>query len=205
MPNWCDTQYTVRGNEKQLTQLYNALTFVYNNPDPDGGGFRFYRPFSWVLTHLGIDCKNVYCRCELIDEPTLEKDIHGKDQLEFSTQSAWADPYEAIGAIMEKLPELQFWCQAEEGGNSYYAVKGPDQSHYNVKWLLCGDSVWEYYGLDDKKELVKDVARFTETEFDGFDEIAKVIAKYNADNESSNSGHWLELNEFRIGGLCNES
>lgn len=189
MANYCDTMYTVEGDLKQLTSLYNALTLCWNNT----------ANFREVLGYLGIDSENIYCRCGLISDPTMDKTFDGRDYIEFDTNSAWADPYEAIGAIMEKLPGLKFWCQAEEPGCCYFVVKGPDRTHYDVKWLLKGCDFWEYYGPDEKERLTKDVAKLTKTEVSCFDDIKGAIERYNAENNLP-----IEFEEFDVGELCNE-
>lgn len=78
MPNWDSIQYTIRGEENELQEIYDALLKMKESEHPDWVGS--------VLTGLGFDRKSLenYQLRSFVQDFSLED-----GQLVITTEEAW--------------------------------------------------------------------------------------------------------------------
>ena len=88
MPNWCFTQYAIKGDQKEVTSLYNTMFNLQNRREsllPNGFGKTWLGNLVHALDNKpeAIECRGDWDAnsLELSDDGTL---------LKFNTETAWA-------------------------------------------------------------------------------------------------------------------
>ena len=104
MPNWDSIQYTIRGEENELQEIYDALLKMKESEHPDWAGS--------VLTGLGFDRKSLedYQLRAFVQDFSLED---GK--LVITTEEAWCMTH-FPNLLLEKFPNLDLLYIQEEPG-----------------------------------------------------------------------------------------
>jgi len=134
MPNWCNTDYVVCGDEITLRDLENKLSYLENLDKPyKGNGFGNL----WcgcLVELLGGDSEKVGCRGEFYS--------HGLDSvpntiLRFSITSAWSELSEFRKFLKEKLPGItDIYYYAEEPGCIYYETNDIDGEFFPNRYII---------------------------------------------------------------------
>lgn len=183
MPNWCTTDYTVKGPVESLDIFHAFLHKMKETAPPVKNGFGDHW-LGTIVDAFGGDYRKVPCRGHWEDSWQDEEGVH------FSTITAWAPATEVIGMMRERWPDLRFLFYAEEPGCEYYATNDCDGEAYPFRW---------------KVEISKSYDIFDEF-FDTLDEALGYIGRTFGIKPPQNQQDVLELDasfEDPDGDWCN--
>lgn len=130
MPNWCYTNYVIKGREEEVAALHKIITDLEAREEsllPNGFG----KLWLGNLVHtLGGSWEKIYCRGRILDQ-------HIEDgSLMLQVESAWSEPSETRHFILEKFPGLEIIFQAEESGMCIFETNDKDGTYFPHRWLL---------------------------------------------------------------------
>lgn len=130
MPNWCDTSYTIVGEEKEINTLYGIMKKLQDMKEPSvNNGFGT----SWLgclVDALGEDWRKVYCRGEW-----TELD-HSGCAVYFTTMTAWAPCNEVWELVKRKFPSIDYYYLAEEGGCGLFQTNDAEGEYYPERFVV---------------------------------------------------------------------
>lgn len=125
MPNWCYTDYTFQGDEKEIGELYGKLDELRNSithkVTSDFGSLWLGN----VLTIHGFNKDDYSCRGSI-----TFYDREGDDYMSITTETAWAPMHEMWKAILEKYyPSIEVSYICEEPGMGIYETNKDEGEH----------------------------------------------------------------------------
>lgn len=142
MPNWDSIQYTIRGEEKELQEIYDALLKMKESEHPDWVGS--------ALLNLGYQ-RAFLDKCPLrafVQEFSLED---GK--LVITTEEAWAMTM-FPSFLLNKFPNLDLLYIQEEPGCEIYETNDAEGNTYperaKVDYCLDGKDGVEYFHSEEE-------------------------------------------------------
>ncbi len=118
MANWCDTNYVVVGEEKEVLEFHKTIKGIINGPERQRSDFGS----EWlgnVLDYFGYDWKEIPCRGYIshLDESVDKGAEDGQYSFYLSTETAWVPMNEMFDTIFnEKYQTLSYYYMAEEPG-----------------------------------------------------------------------------------------
>lgn len=145
MPNWDSIQYTIRGEEKELQEIYDALLKMKESEHPDWAGS--------VLMGLGFDRKSLedHRLRAFVQDFSLEDGV-----LVITTEEAWYMT-EFPNLLLEVFPNLDILYIEEEPGCEIYETNDAEGNTYperaKVDYSLDGKDETEYF--HSVKEAIK--------------------------------------------------
>lgn len=137
MPNWDSIQYTIRGEEKELQEIYDALLKMKESEHPDWVGS--------VLMGLGFDRKSLedHQLRAFVQEFSLEDAV-----LVITTEEAWCMT-EFPNLLLEVFPNLDILYIEEEPGCEIYETNDAEGNTYperaKVDYSIDGKDGTEYF------------------------------------------------------------
>ena len=194
MPNWCKTEYCLRGPEKDLKEIEKILN-VMENSEPNlknGFGRMWLGEFVWWL---GESWENIPCRGEII---SFDRNDHG--DLRIQQETAWREQIAIRKLIEKKYPDVKVFVFEEEGDMGIYRTNDVNLECYKMEYKLesCsdGDYSTEYYGsIDSVAEELKQYGFVPKSE-DLESDISQFVDTYNdihANDEEENSIYFSKL------------
>lgn len=191
MPNWCSTAYAIEGDAKEVKSLYELMKGLQEQKEPSvENGFGA----SWLgclVDALGSDWNKTYYRGEWSN---LE--INGNN-LQFTTETAWAPCNEVFDLVCEKFPSLYYYYQAEEPGCVVYQTNDSEGIYFPDRYLV------DLCTADDKYYV--EYFQDTETLLEWLGEIAgkpiqsiKDAKTLGEEWEQENSDAYCYINEFTV-------
>ncbi len=145
MPNWCYTQYKIKGSESEVAALYKSIQTLEQREEsllPNGFG----KLWLGNLVHaLGADWNDIYCRGQILDY-NLDNGL-----LVINTETAWGEMSEVRHLIQSKYPSLQIFFQTEEPGMCIFQTNDRTGEYFPERWLLDWNDeqnslyLWEYF------------------------------------------------------------
>lgn len=191
MPNWCNTAYTVVGDEKDLDALHKTMRELETRKEPSvPNGFGT----SWLgclVDALGDDWNKVHCRGEW---GGLE---YEGGELTFYTMTAWCPCNEVWELVREKFPSISYYYMAEESGCNVYLTNDANGIYYPERYYveLCtvkGEYCSEYF--QSMAEACSYIRENTGCEVATDAEIEELNDKMNEENEEA----YCYLHEFKV-------
>ena len=150
MPNWCYTQYKIIGKKDEVQDLYSKIQQLQNLEEPlEPNGFGNLW-LGCLVTILGGNWKDIYCRGKIIDFSLDDDSIMSID-----TETAWSEMQEVRQLIQQIYPSLEILYYEEEPGWGIYQTNDHDKRFFSFRYILDdleGDGP-EYY--DDTDSLLK--------------------------------------------------
>lgn len=157
MPNWCATNYCLKGDMDELTRfadMLNSMPIIEN-------GFGRY----WVgnmLVALGLDPKDAGYRATLdpdpearafFDGPCVDEErsfsVDDDGTMRFSIISAWDRCPDVEEIILDRFPSFEFfWKSTDEFGN-FHLVHDPDDICRFERYGLKNGGHVESYGKNE--------------------------------------------------------
>lgn len=191
MPNWCFTSYKCYGNKGELVELkekfdyLNSLSAPYT---PNGFGKLWC---GCLVSLLGGDWNEVYCRGELTEPPTFEKTT-----LCFSVMSAWSELGEWRKFIKSKFPNIHIAYSAEESGNVYYVTNDVEGDYFPERYILDFTEGQEYFNsLEVAAEYVKNLTgKDVKTE----EEIEAALNEQEEKEMENDDDTFYSFNKFKV-------
>jgi len=145
MPNWCYTQYKIKGSESEVVALHKTIQTLEQREEsllPNGFG----KLWLGNLVHvLGGDWEKIYCRGQILDY-NLDNGL-----LVINTETAWSEMSEVRHLIQSKYPSLQIFFQTEEPGMCIFQTNDRTGEYFPERWLLDWNDeqnslyLWEYF------------------------------------------------------------
>lgn len=145
MPNWCYTQYKIKGSESEVAALHKTIQTLEQREEsllPNGFG----KLWLGNLVHvLGGDRNDIYCRGQILDYK-LDNGL-----LVINTETAWSEMSEVRHLIESKYPSLQIFFQTEEPGMCIFQTNDRTGEYFPERWLLDWNDeqnslyLWEYF------------------------------------------------------------
>ena len=181
MPNWCYTQYKIKGSESEVAALYKTIQDLADMDEsllPNGFG----KLWLGNLVHaLGGDWNDIYCRGHILDY-SLENGI-----LKINTETAWGEMSDVRHFIQFKYPSLEIYFQTEEPGMCIFQTNDHTGEYFPERWLLDWNDeagslyLWEYFKdlpavieyLKGNGVITKDIQPTKEAILAALDEIQK--------------------------------
>lgn len=196
MPNWCYTSYTVKGDEKEIKDLYDKMLSLALGKCEESlvdNGFGK----TWLgnlIVLLGGNWKEIRCRGTWDAVEITEEGF-----LYFNTETAWTDAVETIEFIQSIYPSLQFYYRAEEPGMGYYVTNDVEGEIYDERYYFATDELNDgglYYTAEERDELLQHVGEFVGKPINTIKEAEEAISEYieNRDDEE----HCPELRIYRV-------
>lgn len=142
------------GERRELKSLYGKMKRLQerNKPLVENG---FYYPQRWLgnlVTRLGGDWRNVYCRGTWSDLK-LEK-----DHLYFFTETAWNAPFDLLDFIREVYPSMTYYYSAEGDDWDTYLTNDKDGYYFSSRYIVDTEPDMEYF--DTIEEACEHLAAF---------------------------------------------
>lgn len=145
MPNWDSIQYTIRGEEKELQEIYDALLKMKESEHPDWVGS--------ALMGLGFNRKSLedHQLRAFVREFSLEDGV-----LVITTEEAWCMT-ELPNLLLEVFPNLDILYIEEEPGCEIYETNDAEGEKYperaKIDCYLDGKDISEYF--ESVEEAIK--------------------------------------------------
>jgi len=179
MPNWCVTNWKIKGSEEDVRAFVDIINDLPNRPDVEENGFGKYWLKNLAVA-LGVDpdtCDNLrgcidtdsgLCASWVFPESDemekLESNIldDGNAIAAFSTSSAWSMP-DWLANYLEDRFEIGY-SATDEFGNFHIV--------YNTNlfpWVyeLHAEDFWEEYKIGEEDKVIKDLCRILEIDEPG--------------------------------------
>ena len=169
MPNWCSTNYVIRGSKEDLSAFVKTLNTMENNPNGFGRywmgnllvalGLKYEDLDRFEISHRGTFSPNPNeCACFFgpdVDETQMFS-VDDDGLLRLSTISAWGKCDSLEEFLICHFPSLQFyWYTTDEFGNFHYVHDPEDLGNFDY-YYLSSDYESSYYTKDDFENFLND-------------------------------------------------
>ena len=182
MPNWCDIQYKIIGKKEEVADLYSKIQQLQNMEEPlEPNGFGNLW-LGCLVTILGGDWKDIYCRRKIIDF-SLDDGV-----LSIETETAWSEMQEVREFIKKIYPSLEIFYYEEESGFGIYRTNDKYGRFFTFGFIFDdqnGDGP-EYY--DDTESLLKAASEALGEKMKTMADLEEAIAESN-----EYSLHYIEV------------
>jgi len=152
MPNWCFAGVRVSGPKEKVRKLFNMMKNLEEMEEPlveNGFGSSWY---GNLVTILGGDWNEIYCRGSWSDLRLIEDDV-----LAWNDETAWSPMAEVFELIEKAIPGLKVWYIAEEEGMEIYITNDRECRYFPDRYILQTPEDREYYESLD--QLLSDAAK----------------------------------------------
>ena len=188
MPNWCCTNYAVRGSKEQIDALFNTMTELQEMKEPlvkNGFGPAW---LGCLVKKLGGDPEKVYCRGSW---SSLRRKEGDDTVIFFNTEHAWSRPQEVEDLIMEVYPELVTFYLEEELGMDIFQTNDVYGEFFQETIIIDEESDgMEYYTMEDALKRLSELKGEPVKNWEEAEAFCKAIN--DAQDENSGDGHiWL--------------
>ena len=139
MPNWCYTSYVIDGKRKEVQSLFSKMNNLENRKKPLVGNTFGKRWLGCLVTKLGGNWQEVYCRGSWSD-----LDWNGAI-LRLNTETAWGPMDEVFKFIKSIYPSLEIYYQAEENGNGVFITNDAEGNYFRDRYRIEFDCDYEYF------------------------------------------------------------
>ena len=139
MPNWCYSSYVIEGKKKELLSLHSKMKRLENWKKPLVGNTFGKRWLGCLVTKLGGNWHEVYCRGSWSD-----LDWNGSI-LRFNTETAWGPMTKVFKLVKETYPSLEIYYQAEEEGMGVFITNDTNGNYFKDRFRIEYDLDYEYF------------------------------------------------------------
>lgn len=149
MPNWCLTNYTIVGEEKELDELYSLMRNLEEMETPLYPNSFGSDWLGCLIVALGEKWEDYCCRGYWRN---LER---GNRNITFETKTAWKPANDAFNLLKDKFPSLKYYFYAEGHDGSIYETNDAEGIFYPNRLyvdLFIFDEICEqqYFRTDDR-------------------------------------------------------
>lgn len=181
MPNWCITNHTIVGEEKELSELYNLMKKLEDMKTPlveNGFGSDW---LGCLVVALGKKWQEYRCRgCWTC----LEKH---EGSITFDTTTAWCPMNEVFDLLCEKFPSISHYYYAEEPGCCIYETNDIDGEYYPDRFYVdictsdeCSHS--EYF--EEIEDALNWISKMEEYKFNTRKEVEEYFKERSKENDN---------------------
>lgn len=181
MPNWCITNHTIVGEEKELSELYNLMKNLEDMKTPlveNGFGSDW---LGCLVVALGKKWEDYKCRGYWT---CLE---NHKGSLTFDTVTAWCPMNEVLDLLCEKFPSICHYYYAEETGCCIYETNDADGEYYPDRFCveICTSdesSHSEYF--EEIESALEWISEMEEHKFNSRKEVEEYFNERSKENDN---------------------
>ena len=169
MPNWAYTSYRIVGKAEEVQDLYSKLQELQNMEEPLEPNSFGVMWLGCLVTILGGNWKNIYCRGKIIDF-SLDDGI-----LSIETETAWGEMDEVRHFIEKVYPALKIYYYEEECGCEIYQTNDSHGHFFTSRYILDdldGEGP-EYY--DDIDSLLKATSEIFDKKLKTMKDLEEII------------------------------
>ena len=146
MPNWCNTQYVIVGDEKELEELKSVLDRMNERDCPKVSNDFGHMWLGELVTELGFDWNERRCRGIIMDYG-LKDGILFMDQ-----ETAWCEQEGVRESIEERFPSLTVYFLEEELGCGIFRTNDAAGDIFADRYLLVSETDWEYFNSKESMD-----------------------------------------------------
>lgn len=143
MPDWCDTEYFIKGDRDQLSRLHELMLSIESGQHP--GLIKTDLWTTWLgnlVMVLGEDHFTIgRCRGWWYG---LEFDLE-QGELHFWTTTAWCEADDTRHLIERNFPDIKFYFMSEDSGCGYWVKNNVDSEYFTERYHIRGEkeeSLW---------------------------------------------------------------
>lgn len=134
------------GDRRELKSLYGKMKRLQERKEPlvSNG---FYNPQRWLgnlVTKLGANCHDIYCRGEWDDLKLTDGYLY------FFTETAWKPPFALLKLIQKVYPSLSFYFSAEGDDWDVYLTNDSEGKHFSSRYIVDCEPDMEYFESIEK-------------------------------------------------------
>lgn len=181
MPNWCISNHTIVGEEKELSELYSLMKGLEDMKTPlvpNGFGSDW---LGCLIVALGKKWEDYKCRGYWC---CLERH---KGSITFDTTTAWCPMNEVFDLLCEKFPSISHYYYAEEPGCCIYETNDTEGEYYPERFYvnICTSdetSCSEYF--EDIKDALKWIGEMEGHSFNTREEVKEYFKERSKENDN---------------------
>ena len=191
MPNWCSASYVIKGDAKEVKNLYELMMELQKRKEPsvpNGFGSTW---LGCLVDALGEDWNEIRCRG---DWSNLEMD---GDVLKFTTETAWCPCDETFELVCKKFPTLRYFYQSEEPGMAEYWTNDTEGRYFPDKYIadLCTpDDNWHKEYFAKKEDMFKWFEEISGQCVKSVEEILAITEQWDSQNPDA----FCNIYEFSV-------
>ena len=190
MANWCYTSYVIDGKRKEVQSLFSKMNNLEKRKRPLVGNDFGKTWLGCLVTKLGGDWHEVYCRGSWSD-----LDWNGSI-LRFNTETAWRPMNEVFKLIKSIYPSLEIYYQAEEDGNGVFFTNETDGHYFKDRFRIEYDLDYEYFTTIEG--VCTYVSGIVGKEVKTKEEMQLCIEDWNDSLDMEDDDQRIYLNEYKI-------
>ena len=182
MPNWCLTNYTIVGDEKDVDKLYNLMRNLEDMKTPltpnDFGS-------DWLgclVVALGEKWQEHHCRGYWLN---LERN---NGTITFDTETAWCPQNEVFKLLTEKFPSLKYYYYAEEPGCCIYETNDAEGEYYPDRFyvdMCMPDETYRHEYFITTKKMFEWISKQIDHTVNSAQEVFDYFAEQKKENENA--------------------
>ena len=178
MPNWCFTEYVVKGDEKDIKSLKEIFdsTLEAEQVAPNDFGPRW---LGNLVHKFGKNWETTPCRGTFGNE-----EIHDGNMLAFNTTTAWGRCESVEEMIRERFPDVTVWFLEEELGCDIFVTNDADEIIFPEQYIIdIANKGMEYFTKEKALNKISEIAGRTITTFN---EAVKWTEEHNNNVKNEN-------------------
>ena len=204
MPNWCSTNYVIRGSKEDLSAFVKTLNTMENNPNGFGRywmgnllvalGLKYEDLDTFEISHRGTfspDPSECACFCGPDVDETQMFSVDDDGLLRLSTVSAWGRSDSMEDFLKEKYPSLEFFFFSTDEFGNFHEIHDPEDLGCFYYFHLDANGESTYYYKNGLKQFVEDFRRECpglnvpeDIEFLTSDAFAQAFLEWREEDES---------------------
>ena len=188
MANWCYTSYVIDGKRKEVQSLFSKMNNLENRKKPLVGNDFGKTWLGCLVTKLGGDWHEVYCRGSWSD-----LNWNGAI-LRFNTETAWGPMDEVFRFIKKQYPSLEIYYMAEEDGNGVFITNDTEGRYFRDRYRIEYDCDYEYFTTIEG--VCNYVTGIIEKEVKTREKLEESINNWNENTEDDD--RMIYFNEYEV-------
>ncbi|RHH14400.1 hypothetical protein DW228_06260 [Bacteroides fragilis] len=187
--NWCNTSYTIEGNQAEITDLMDkmeSLSKYSTSLLPNDFGK------NWLgnLLHLfGGNPKKINCRGRF-----LNLFYAGDNIIQFDTETGNEELYEVWAYILQSYPSCKCYFYSEECSCQRYVTNDKEGRFYPNRFRLEYE-IDDIHLVENEHEILTQVAAILGKEVSNWHEMEEAVRNYN---EYQNEESTIRVNKISV-------
>lgn len=181
MPNWCNTNHTIVGEKKELSEIYRLMKRLEGMKTPLVKNDFGSEWLGCLVVALGRRWEQYRCRGYWF---SLE---YHDGVITFDTATAWCPMNEVFDLLCEKYPSTSHYYYAEETGCGIYETNDIDGEYYPDRFCvdICTSdesSHCEYF--EKLKDALEWISEMEEHKFNSRKEVEEYFNEHSKENDN---------------------
>lgn len=180
MPNWCNTEYILRGKSEDLNACAEVINkFAFGGyPDED----RQYSTYQLIDREIEGSVNNQDARNDF-QQAEIETNSDGTMYLQTWTTTAWKPEHGLVEKLCEKF-NLSYLYFAEESGEGIYETNDKNGDFFSDRYMIeeCNEETGYYKTV---REALDDLGSRTSRLCETMEDAQSVIKEHNRTHEEN--------------------